>query len=330
MSDVLDRPLIHPLTESAARYAAAARGAGTCRAYASQWDEFADWCRREGFDPFSGEQTIALHIAGMADAGYSVSTVNVRIAAIRYEYQQADVPLNMDDATLAAIREGVARTLGTAPHRKAAAAVPEALRPMLASRRPHTDARGARDRLLLLLGFGAALRRSELVALRIGDVVLVAGSGLRVTVARSKTDQTGAGETVYVAGNPREPDACPVVAYQAWMKHRAALPDRGAAEGPLLCSVGRTGNLSGEHLSDKSVVLVIKEAATAAGLDAASFSGHSLRRGLLTAAAHNGGDLSGLMRHARHKTPKVTQGYIEDARGFGPDNASRQAWGGAA
>ena len=60
---------------------------------------------------------------------------------------------------------------------------------------------------MLLLGFGAALRRSELVALRIGDVEPVLGRGLRLWVRRSKTDQHG--QEVAVWANPAEPLLCP-------------------------------------------------------------------------------------------------------------------------
>ena len=54
---------------------------------------------------------------------------------------------------------------------------------------------GVRDRALLLVGFAAALRRAELVAL---DVAHVAWhrEGIIVHVARSKTDQLGAGADV--------------------------------------------------------------------------------------------------------------------------------------
>ena len=57
---------------------------------------------------------------------------------------------------------------------------------------------GARDRAMLLVGFGAALRRSELVGLAIGDIFPVSGRGLMLTVRRSKTDQQGRGQQVAV------------------------------------------------------------------------------------------------------------------------------------
>jgi integrase len=49
---------------------------------------------------------------------------------------------------------------------------------------------GQRDRALTLLGFAAALRRSELVALNVEDVDFVDG-GMHLTIRRSKTDQEG-------------------------------------------------------------------------------------------------------------------------------------------
>ncbi len=65
----------------------------------------------------------------------------------------------------------------------------------------------------LLVGFAAALRRSELVALDVADVV-ARSEGLVVNIRRSKTDQEGAGRKVGVpyGSNPR---TCPVRAVEA-------------------------------------------------------------------------------------------------------------------
>ena len=68
---------------------------------------------------------------------------------------------------------------------------------------------GIRNRAMLLLGFGAALRRSELVGLRIGDVQLVPGRGLTVLVRRSKTDQYGRGQQVRSGPTRRTPSPAP-------------------------------------------------------------------------------------------------------------------------
>src|SRR5699024_7866415 len=52
-----------------------------------------------------------------------------------------------------------------------------------------------RDTALLLLGYAAALRRSELVALTIGDVTGHRTDGLHLRISRSRTDQDGRGTT---------------------------------------------------------------------------------------------------------------------------------------
>jgi integrase len=71
-----------------------------------------------------------------------------------------------------------------------------------------TSARGRRDRALLLFGFVGALRRSELVALHVEDVALVAG-GLRLRIRRGKTDQAGQGAEIGLPrGGIRRPAPC--------------------------------------------------------------------------------------------------------------------------
>jgi len=59
------------------------------------------------------------------------------------------------------------------------------------------DLRGLRDRALLLVGWTAALRRSELVALEVGDLGFEP-EGVVLTIRRSKTDREGADATVAV------------------------------------------------------------------------------------------------------------------------------------
>jgi hypothetical protein len=79
-----------------------------------------------------------------------------------------------------------------------------------------------------LLAFGAALRRSELVALTLGYVETIPGRGLMLTIARSKADQVGADQHAAMHANPAEPSCWPAAALAAWLHHRRAGEDRGA------------------------------------------------------------------------------------------------------
>ena len=173
---------------------------------------------------------------------------------------------------------------------------------------------------MLLVGFGAALRRSELVALTLGDVETVPGRGLRLLIRRSKTDQQGQGQDIAVWANPAEEGFCPLAALNAWLMHRRTAADLDwtatvttRAERPLFCAVTKTGRVTGEKLSDKAVARLVKQAALDAGLDPERYSGHSLRAGLATAAGDQGAGLAELMRQTRHKSTEVALGYLRPA-----------------
>jgi integrase len=63
---------------------------------------------------------------------------------------------------------------------------------------------GMRDRALVLLGFAAAFRRSELVALDV-EQLGEQPEGFLVRIASSKMDQAGEGQTIAIARVPNSP-----------------------------------------------------------------------------------------------------------------------------
>jgi site-specific recombinase XerD len=67
------------------------------------------------------------------------------------------------------------------------------------------------------------------------------------------------------------------------------------------------------RLNDKSVADIVKAYARRVGLDAADFSGHSLRAGFLTSAARRGASIFKMRDVSRHKSMDVLQGYVRDA-----------------
>jgi site-specific recombinase XerD len=222
---------IEELSHRAAVYATRARGDGTRRAYRSAWRSFETWCQSLGREPLAADpDTIAMYVVRCADQGFAVSSIRVHLAAIRTAHLLAGLSLDLRHPRLAMVVEGVTRAKGVRPRRQAAPAVPGVLRLMLAQRCAPDTPRGtreaivARERAMLLLGFGAALRRSELVALTLGDVETVPGRGLRVLVRRSKTDQQGQGQTIAVWANPAEPAFCPLVALDTWLIRPIAAP----------------------------------------------------------------------------------------------------------
>ncbi len=312
---------IEELSRRAALYATRARGDGTRRAYRSAWRSFETWCASLGREPLAADpDTIAMYVVHCADQGFAVSSIRVHLAAIRTAHLLAGLSLDLRHPRLAMVVEGVTRSKGVRPRRQAAPAVPGVLRLMVARRPSPGTPLGARDRAMLLVAFGAALRRSEVVALTLGDVETVPGRGLRVLVRRSKTDQQGQGQAIAVWANSAEPDFCPLAALDTWLTHRRTAPDldwtasaTSRAERPLFCAVTKAGKLTGTPLSDKAVARLVKQAALDAGLDPERYSGHSLRAGLATAAGDAGAGLAELMRQTRHKSTEVALGYLRPA-----------------
>src|ERR1700710_224947 len=171
---------LEALTARAAVYATRAHGTGTRRAYRSAWRGFAAWCRSLGRDPLAGDaDTVAMYVVRRADDGMAVASIRVALAAIRAAHRLAGIPLDLGQPRFTLVLEGVVRSRGTRPGRQAAPAVPEALRPMLDALPAPTLPLAIRSRAMLLLGFGAALRGSELVALRLPGVEPGPGRGLR-------------------------------------------------------------------------------------------------------------------------------------------------------
>jgi integrase len=94
------------------------------------------------------------------------------------------------DARHPAIREtlkGIRRSHGTAPAKKDAA-TSTIIRDAVDRLAQRPGLLSLRNRALLLVGFAAALRRSELVALDVADLAFSA-EGVVLTLRRAKTDQ---------------------------------------------------------------------------------------------------------------------------------------------
>jgi integrase len=321
---------LEQLTTLSAAYATRAFGAGTRRAYRSAWNQFTTWCGIHALDPFAGTAgPLPLYAAHMAHSGKTLSTIRVSFAGIATAYRMAGHALDLKDPKIAPVLEGIARTVGSRPRRKVRPAVPDVLKLMLAQcgrDEIFRAAIAARNRAMLLIGFGAALRRSEIVSLALGDTEIIPDRGIVLLIRHSKTDQQAQGHQIGIWANPADPQFCPMVALQNWLEFRKLAKDQtssadieieaGAGEAafqPLFCAVTKGGVITGAALSDKAVVRLIKEVTTNAGLDPKIYAGHSLRAGLMTAAVESGGDISNAMRQSRHVSVQTAMGYFRPA-----------------
>ncbi|WP_246413397.1 site-specific integrase [Methylobacterium brachythecii] len=292
-------------------YSAEARAERTRKAYSSAFTGFVNWCRSVGANPMPAEApTVAAYVAHLADSGRKAATINLHVAAIAAVHRAGGhEPPTGAEAVKATVR-GARRALGTRQTRKAPATA-ETLKKVL--RKVPDTTTGLRDRALLLLGFAAALRRSELVALDVADLERVP-DGIIVHIRRSKTDQDGAGQEIAV---PRGSKLKVCEALDAWLAAARIIT------GPVFRSINKGGAISSERLTDRSVADIMKHHIAAAGLDATLFSGHSLRAGFVTSALAAGADVLKVMHVTRHTQVTTLQKYDRRARAF-DDHAGKK------
>ncbi len=288
----------------------------TRKAYASDWADFLAWCARyEQVALPADPLTVRRYLVALAKDGRKVATIQRRLAAITAVHARGGHPSPAADPAVRHELAALRRDLGVAPQGKEPVLADD-LRAMVAAL--PEDARGLRDRAMLLLGFAAALRRSELVGLDVGDVAF-AKRGLVVTIRRSKSDQEGVGAKVAVAPGA-DPAACPVRATRRWLQ-AAHL----GATGPLFRPIHRTGTVLDRRLNPEHVAQLVKKAAAAAGVaplavdggaDTLGFAGHSLRAGLVTQAALDGVGDADIAATTRHKSRDMVARYTRIADPF--------------
>lgn len=290
--------------DTAARLIAAARSPRTTAEYRRDWARFTEWAQALGIDPRSAQpEHVAAYVGHLTDAGRKASTISRAVYALAVTFD--DLGRGDDNpARHPGVRrtlKGMRRTVGTAPKRARALSTTELGR--MSSHLPDTLI-GQRDRALLLIGFAAALRRSEISALDAGDLT-DSLSGLEVRVRRSKTDQEGEGATIPVAPSA-DPVCCPVLAWRTW-RNAAQLED-----GPAFRSIDRHGRMGG-RLSARAVTTVLERSAARAGVSTDGLSAHSLRAGYVTTAAQRGHRELDIREISRHRSLTVLQGYVRRA-----------------
>ncbi len=86
-------------------------------------------------------------------------------------------------------------------------------------------------------------------------------------------------------------------------------------DGHLFCRLGPGVGVTASPMSDRAVARLV-QARAAAGYDPNSFAGHSLRAGLLTAAARSGTNVFKMRKVSRHRSMQVLADYVRDAELF--------------
>jgi integrase len=284
------------LAEHTSRYVEAglSGAANTAKAYAGDWQRFGTWCAEHGLDPLpAAVATLAGFVTHLAEAGKKVSTVQRHCAAVAKAHALQGLDSPTDDKKFKVLMEGIARLKGVR-QKQAPAFTLDTFKRTVKSIDGKTLA-GQRDRVILLLGFTGAFRRSELAALNVEDLAF-SEEGLIVNLAKSKTNQLGAAEEKAIFYSP-DFKLCPIRTLQVWVQRL----DR--ATGPVFVSFRKGERLTDRRLTDKHLNLIVQRYL------GAKYSAHSLRASFVTVAKLAGADDSEVMNQTKHKTSEMIRRY---------------------
>jgi integrase len=280
----------------------------TRSAYASDWKDFAAWCRSTGRSALpASADTLTLFVMDRLKTR-KVSTVERRLAAIVSRHERDGRP-SPYTPQLRALMSAARREKGVSVEQKAALSA-SSLKRILRWYGARRSFAAVRDRALIALGFGGGMRRSELAALDVADLVFHR-KGVQVTVRRGKTDQEARGRVLGIFKASRSTH-CPVASVKAWL----AL--RGSEDGPLFPGSGKSGRLTGQAIND-----VVKRACQRVGLDSRLYGAHSLRAGFVTAAIQKGVPESIIMQRTGHRSIATVAKYVRPASVFSVDALAR-------
>ena len=282
------------------------KAANTERAYTSAWRTFRKWCKAAGRHALPAtEDTCLLWATDMLDQGKRIGTVRVKLSGIAARHVCEGLASPFGDKC----RQFLANSARLKRERRQCkrAVTIEQLRKVVSL--PQTRPLDTRNAAIFTLGFALGWRRSELSSLNLHDVQ-IDSRGAVVTLGASKTDQTGKGRIVAI---PRTANAtCPIAALETWLKLR------GKFRGPLFVQM-RYGLVSTNRLGERAICTIIQEMLAAIGEDATEYGAHSLRAGMITAAAEAGASEFAIMQRSGHRSIATVIDYIRPVKGFKTD-----------
>ena len=269
----------------------------TIRAYKSDFKDFSMFCAKNGFSSLPTEPKIISLYVTYLSSGRKISTLKRRIASISVVHRLKGHYIDTKHPIIIENLMGIRRKTGSFQRSKKPILINELKQIIKAIDTTNKNkGRVLRDKAIILTGFSGGFRRSELVSIDYNDLEFVS-EGVKIFIKRSKTDQSGEGMIKALPYFDNK-EFCPVTFLKKWL------------------DISKIRNGLIFNISDKSVALLIKKYASAAGLDSEKYSGHSLRSGFATVSAEFGADERSIMTMTGHKTTHMVRRYIQEANLF--------------
>ena len=268
----------------------------TLRAYQADFKDFSSFCAKNGFNSLPTEpKIIALYLTHLSSFS-KFSTLKRRIASIKVVHKLKGHYIDVKHPIITENIMGIKRKLGVKQTSKKPLLINDLKQIINVIHQEKNELKKNQNKAMILIGFAGGFRRSELVSIEYGDIDFVS-EGVKITVTKSKTDQTGIGLTKAIPYFENK-TYCPVISLRKWIEYSNI-------------NIGKIFKVS-----DKTVALTIKKYASMAGLDNSKYAGHSLRSGFATSTAEIGADERSIMAMTGHKTTQMVRRYIQEANLF--------------
>ncbi|MDE0410447.1 MAG: tyrosine-type recombinase/integrase [Alphaproteobacteria bacterium] len=288
------------LADRLADFVRAARGAfsaNTERAVRSDLDVYGAWCAGRGLQALpAAPETVAAFVDAMAETR-APATVRRYVASIAVAHRAIGHGSTLKSPLVGLALKRTHRRKGRRQGQARPLTWPLCRRLLEAAGDRPID---LRNRALLAVAYDTMLRRAELTALEMPDLLVDVRGDATILVRRSKTDGEGRSEIAYIA-----PDTVALV--------RAWLDRAGIVGGRLFRSVDKGGRI-GERLDPSQVPRIFKEMARRAGLPAElaeALSGHSTRVGAAQDMVAAGIGLPAILQAGRWKSTAMVNRYGE-------------------
>jgi len=312
--------------------------ANTMEAYADRLKAFSLFCRKHDLCPLPASVDTVVRFLTEYGLTRKPATLSQARAAIRYIHIQHDAfPIPTDARAVKEVLQGHTRLVGTAKSQKTPLTSDDIIR-LCAKIDEEGGALAIRDKAMFLLGFTGAFRRSEMtkrkdhkgapeIFLAIEDISFTR-YGVNVNIRKSKTDQSGDGECVFINYAPN-PAVCAVLALQEWLDF---LKTRKITSGALFRGMSRVGDITkgNAHIKNTAMdpqnyVLRLKLWCEHIGINPDEIGGHSLRSGHVTTAGINGASPFSVAKQGRWKSLDTVLTYYRKATPH-QDNSSSKLW----
>jgi len=281
----------------------------TLRAYKSDFKDFGTFCAKHGLNSLPTEPKIVSLYLTHLSKNSKFSTLRRRLVSISMVHKLKGHYLDTKHPIIVENLMGIRRVKGS---------IQKGKKPILINHLKSIinvidqlnieEIKKLRDKTIILVGFSGGFRRNELISIDYEDLEFV-NEGLKILIKKSKTDRFGEG---MIKGLPYFTDEkyCPVNNLKSWLKISKI------NSGPIFRRFSKGSNLTDNRLTDQSVVLLMKEYLSLAGIENKNFAGHSLRSGFATVAAESGADERSIMAMTGHKTTQMVRRYIKEANLF--------------